>query len=138
MTRDPEIRTTDAAPGDVLIQLSYPHGDGVQRVDLTLRDQVSGQIVAAVQMTPTEWTAILSTVGTVVSGVRLPIHPERIGRRMRHASVLVPPDRTAAEVQGDFLAEGWESVTVERTNRGQRVVARRWVADEPRTDAEEV
>lgn len=128
------IHTSDAEPGDVLISLTHPRGDGVSQVRLSISDQRSGQTLIEVDLTAEEFASIMSSTGTRVSGARLPRHPERLGRRAENTMTTVPNgddvDGRAEKVKADYLAAGWESVRIDRTNFGRRVVAYRWIDDE--------
>lgn len=128
-----DINTSDAAPGDVLISLTHPRSfDGGRRVDLEIRDQMSGQTVIRVSMLPEEFAEVMSSTGTCVGGAAFTPHPERLGRRSQNTSTVVryDSDRTPEQVRDDYLAAGWEQVRVDRTNYGHRVVAYRWIDDE--------
>lgn len=135
-----DIYTSDAKPGDVLIQLTHPRSNtGSNRADLTIRDQMSGQTLIHVSLSAEQFLDLMSSTGTLVSGAHLPVHAERIGKRSQNVSTTLShgSELTAEQVRDDYLAEGWESVRIDRTNFGKRVVAYRWINDDA-ADAQRV
>jgi hypothetical protein len=132
------ITASDATPGDVLIQLSYPQStlDG-QRARIVITDQMSGLPLAAVDLTPEQLMSFMSATGTQVSGAVLPKRPELIGRRRQATSTSLGrnDDRTPEQIRDAYLADGWETADIQPTNYGTRVVARRWVTDEQSKEA---
>ncbi|MFY1686541.1 hypothetical protein [Plantactinospora sp. WMMB782] len=137
---DTEIRASDAAPGDVLLQLSYPQSSDGQRARLTITDQMSDVVLASVNLTAEQLMSFMSTTATRVGGAHLPRRPELIGRRQETTKTNVDrnSDRTAEQVRDEYIAAGWESVQIQSTNFGCRVVARRWVADDDMANARRV
>lgn len=130
---DSQIHTSNANPGDISIQVSYPTGmDGDRVVRLEITDRMSGQALVRAALTSAQFTEILSATGTVVSGAVLPVHPERIGKRMQNVSTNIKhgDDREAEAVRDAYLADGWETARIDRTNFGRRVVAYRWISDD--------
>jgi hypothetical protein len=130
-----EMHTSDANPGDVLIQLSYPSDNhGNRDAELTIRDQMSGQTVIKVRLSANELMDVMSTTGTHVGGATLAVHPERLGKRAQNVSTSLRhgDERTPEQVRDAYLKEGWESVRIDKTNYGHRVVAYRWIEDTPR------
>lgn len=128
-----QIVSPDDAPGDVSIQLSYPTSniDG-RYAQLTVIDRVSGVQIVQVTFRPEELVEFMAHTSVKVSGAVLPKRPELIGRRQQITGTSLRRDSvvTPEEVRDEYLAAGWESVQIQRTNSGHRVVARRWVADE--------
>lgn len=128
-----QIVMSDDAPGDVSVQLSYPtsNTDG-RRAQLTVIDRMSGVRIVEVTFSPEQLMELMAHTAVVVSGAVLPKRPELIGRRQQITGTTLARDSVATpeEVRDEYLAAGWESVQIHRTNRGARVTARRWVADE--------
>lgn len=134
-----QINTSDADPSDIFIQISYPstmNGERIVRLEIT--DRMSRQPLVRVSLTPAQFTDVLSSIGTVVSGADLPPHPERIGKRMQNASTSIKhgDDRNPETVRDAYLAAGWETARIDRTRFGKRVVAYRWISDD-KTDGGE-
>lgn len=133
MTRQtPEIRRSDANPGDVLISLTHGRSNVAENyVRLEVTDQMSGVVLVRATLDAHQFADIMGSVGTVVSGAAIPTSPERIGRRRENTSVSVGRGVDPEPVRAELEAEGWESIRVDPTNFGHRVVAYRWIADEP-------
>ncbi|RKR92716.1 hypothetical protein BDK92_7194 [Micromonospora pisi] len=132
---DPKIYTSDAEPGDVLIQLSYPTSnlDDAGIAELGVTDRMSGQALVRVRMNAEQFLGVMSNTGTVVGGAVVPVHPERIGKRSQHTSTAIArnSDLDPEQVKADYLANGWDTVRISKTNSGQQVSATRWVTDGP-------
>ena len=132
------INRSDAQHGDVLITVTYPQGGGeVRHATLRVEDQMSGITLVQVDLTPEQYMRILASGAVPVSGARLPARPELIGRRMentatsiRNGAVDTDIDVEAQRVRDQYLADGWEQVSIDKTNFGRRVRAYRWVTDE--------
>lgn len=136
---DRDIYTTEAVPGDVQIQLTYPTRTGINVAEheryvahLTVTDRTSGQILVSVELSAAEHLSIMSGTGTTVSGATLPARPDRIGLRRQNTSTPIPHgydgDHNAriSQVVADYQADGWET-ELRRTNGGHQVIARRYV-----------
>ena len=94
---------------------------------------MSGTVLIQVDLNPAQYMRILASGVVPVSGARLPARAELIGRRMETTTTNIPHARDAADaerVRDKYLADGWEQVSIDRTNFGRRVRAYRWVADE--------
>jgi hypothetical protein len=130
MTRQTDIYRSDYAPGDVLISLTHGrsnHDENFVRLEVT--EQMSGVVLVRVNLDAKQFTDIMGNVGTVVSADYLPAKPERIGRRRENASVSLGHGVDPEPMRAKFEADGWETVRVDRTNFGHKVVAYRWIAD---------
>lgn len=133
-----DIHTSPDEVGDVLITITYPQGGGEARATLRVEDQMSSEVLVQVDLDPAQFMRAIGSGAVPVKGARLPAHPERIGRRMQNTSTNVSLsgaagqdlDAEAEKIRQEYLADGWEKVTVDRTNYGRRVRAYRWVADE--------
>lgn len=127
-----QITTNNDAPGDVSVQLSYPHSniDG-RYAQLTVIDRVSGVQIVRATLGPDELMQFMAHSSVHLSGAVLPQRPELIGRRQQITGTNLGRDSvvTPDEVRDEYLAAGWESVQIQRTNFGHRVVARRWITD---------
>jgi hypothetical protein len=130
------INTSDAEIGDVLVTITYPQG-GNRGAYATLRieDRLSGQALVQVDLDPEQFMRAIGSGTVYVSGAQLPAHPERIGRRMQNTSTGIHShadgaDAEAEQVRDAYLADGWEKVSIDRTNFGRRVRAYRWIAAE--------
>lgn len=135
-TEPGHIHVSDAKLGDVLITLTYPHGGGDTRAALRVEDSMSGEMLVEIDLNPEQFLRVMASGATRVHGAQLPRHPERIGSRMQNTSTNIghsvdDKDAEAERVRAQYLAEGWERVRIDRTNFGRRVVAYRWIADEP-------
>lgn len=131
-----QIYTSDATPGDVLISLTHGrsnHDENFVRLEVT--EQMSGVVLVRVNLDAKQFTDIMGSVGTIVAADFLPGRPERIGRRRENTSVSLRSDADPESARARFEADGWESVRIDRTNFGYRVVAYRWVAED-RDDSE--
>lgn len=129
------IYTSDAEPGEVLITLTHPHGAGTRRATLHIVDSRSGERLVEVDLTPEQFMAVMSSSATRVTGAQLPVHPERIGKRSQNVSTNIRShgediDAEAEKVRAAYLTDGWETVRIDRTNFGRRVVAYRWIDDD--------
>lgn len=130
-----EINTSEAQRGDVLVTITYPKGAGGARATLRIEDRMSSETLVQVDLDPEQFMRTVSSGSTYVAGARLPANPERIGRRMRNTSTNINShaenaDAEAERVREKYLADGWEQVSIDRTNFGRRVRAYRWTADE--------
>ncbi|TDC26877.1 hypothetical protein E1211_29720 [Micromonospora sp. 15K316] len=128
-----QITTTDAAPGDVSVQFSFPVSNTEGRyAQLAVTDRMSGVQIVRVNLSPEELVEFLAHTSVRLSGAVLPKRPELIGRRQQTTgtSLRHGADHTPEQVRDEYLAAGWESVQIQTTNYGHRVVARRWVTDD--------
>lgn len=130
-----EINTSDAQHGDVLVTITYPQGGGSARATLRVEDQMSGETLVQVDMTPDQFMRAVASGTVPVSGARFPARPERVGRRMQNTSTNINSHAESAHAEAErvrdaYLADGWEEVSIDRTNFGRRVRAYRWIADE--------
>jgi hypothetical protein len=130
-----EINTSDAQHGDVLVTITYPQGGGSARATLRVEDQMSGETLVQVDMTPDQFMRAVASGTVPVSGARFPARPERVGRRMQSTSTNINSHAESAHAEAErvrdaYLADGWEEVSIDRTNFGRRVRAYRWIADE--------
>lgn len=121
--------------GDVQISLTFPKGG--TRATLRVEDVPSGETLVEVDLDPEQFISIMSNTVTTVTGGFVTSHPERIGQRRQNTSAEVRTvgrsadlDAEANRQRDEFLAEGWESVRIDKTNYGRRVVAYRWISDE--------
>lgn len=135
------INTSDAQHGDILISLTHPRGGDAtgRRITLRVQDERSGETLVDVELNADQFADVIASTVTRVSGARLAVHPERIGRQMQNTSVDIrtlgnEADALAEVARDRFLAEGWEQVQVDRTNFGRRVRAYRWIDDEASTE----
>jgi hypothetical protein len=140
----PSIYTAEGDPGTVEVRLAFLQRTGVGTdrgpvVSLAVSDPLSGQTVVEVELTAAQFTGLLGGGQTVVKAECLLHHPERLGRRMQCTSTEIDYadlpvgakraafDARAAEVRNTYRADDWETVEIEHTNYGRRVVAYRWV-----------
>lgn len=125
-------------PGDVSVQLGFPtshgtNGDEPQRAHLELTDRPSNTVVADLYLTAEQFMGLMSGSTAHATGAFVVRKPGRIGFRAENASVQVPygaernGEARAMEIAAEFMATGWETTEVRRTNSGHLVVARRWV-----------
>lgn len=134
--------TEEREPGDVAVRLSFPirTGMGADKrpfANLRITDEVSGQVIVEVELNAEEFTGMVGGVAAHVSGAYITTHPERIGKRSQnHSTDLCYADVTGGDdavdaealaVRTRYLTDGWQSVRVDRTNYGRRVVAYRWI-----------
>lgn len=129
------INTSDAAKGEVLVHLTHLRSHDGNHVSLVIRDQRSGETVIDINLTPAEFTDILSSTATRISGAFITPNPQHLGKRMQNTSVDIRTfggdlETRTETARADYLATGWERVRVDRTNFGRRVVAYRWIDDE--------
>lgn len=132
------INTSDAKPGEVLIQISHPHSNVDGRyAQLSIRDSTSGQRLIDVRLTAEQFLDLMSATSVRVQGAQLPTHPERIGKRSQNVTTSLGREakQTPEQVRDAYLADGWESVRIDKTNFGHRVVAYRWIEDKPAEEA---
>lgn len=143
----PHINTSDGKRGDVSVRLGFPTGTaGKRRATLEVTCRASNTTILEVDLSPEALMELMGGGDPVLSGARLPVHPERIGRRSQNTSTDITHaalsndravrsgnqfDELAKARATQYLAEGWEEVRIDRTNYGRRVVAYRWIDDDP-------
>lgn len=123
------INTSGAQPGDVLIALTFPQGGGGRRASLTIKEQISGETLIDIDLSPDEFLSFMSNCGTYVNGARITRNPQRLGKRQQYVHTDIRFNVTAhpEQVRAEYLADGWEVVYIDNTNFGHRVRAYRWV-----------
>jgi hypothetical protein len=123
-------------PGDVEIMISHGHSNEppYHQIHIEVTERISKQRILDVRLTPEQFGTLLGST-TVYASAELPAHPERIGRRMEIKTTHLSYEQhlrqdvdTAAENRAaGYRSNGWDSVSVSRTNTGRTVTARRWV-----------
>jgi hypothetical protein len=133
----PVIRTSDAQPGDIMILLTYPRSSSEgKRARLEITDEMSRETLLSVELAPEQLMDMMSSTGVRVSGAQLPHSVERIGKRSQTTSTVIGrrDELSPEQVRDAYLAAGWETVDIRKTNYGHHVVARRWVRDDPKPE----
>lgn len=136
-----KLYTNEAPKNSIVVNLGFPINMGSLRdqpniARLTITDGTSRQVIAELDIPADQFMDLMRGGDVNVVASFYTRHPERIGKRSQNISTtinerLLPPgvsvDSAAETIEHEYLAEGWEQVTIQRTNTGRTVVARRWV-----------
>lgn len=138
-----KINTSSGERGDIAIRLSFPTrtGMGVDKTpfaNLVVTDVPSGTVIVEAEIPADQFTAMLGGSQAALTGAFLANAENlaRVGKRSQNTSTDIRHadgphgadlDAMASVVKSDYLADGWESVRIDRTNFGRRVVAYRWI-----------
>lgn len=120
------------------VQISNPSNGLVSWVDVSIRDKVSGELLAGFRADPAAWYAVLHGGVLDIEEGRVSPNLHRVGKRMETTQFGLPvrnsePEDVAKAYACDVLPPGWsdyEAMEVRKHNTGKYgVVLRRWVAD---------
>jgi hypothetical protein len=136
-TDEPQIHTSEGTPGEVRVRVSFPTVMGRPTEDrapiahLEVTDAASSMTILTVDIPANEFVRMLSG-GQATLPAWITQKPQRIGKRMQVTSTEVSGYGSSLDIEAEaartaYLANGWEEVSIQRTNTGRRVVARRWI-----------
>lgn len=135
------VYTREGEPGTIDVSLTFPTRLGVGAdktpfVSLSFSDQVSGVLIAELEISGADFTGLLSGSHVVVKADHMTRHPERIGKRAQNTSTKIPDasvpkgvkiEDMAHAVEQTYLRDGWDEAYTQKHNDGVAVIARRWV-----------
>jgi hypothetical protein len=129
------------APLEIEISTStYNDRENTQTVRLRVEDRVSGEVLAHVEFTPTEFWRLIQEGHTWKDGFYTG-HPERLGIKMQVSSEKIPAEVTK-DAYGDkakLKAEMWAAalgydedveLSVHNSNQGWKLTTRTWRAEQ--------
>lgn len=131
------IYTCEAEEHSLVVNLGFPinmRSDQPNGARLTITDGTSRQVIGELQLSAEQLVDLLRGGDVHLVADYYIKHPERIGKRVQNVSTAIvelpggaPIDTLAETVEHEYLEQGWEVVSIQRTNTGRTVTARRWV-----------
>jgi hypothetical protein len=135
-------RNSEGTRGDISVHLGFPisNAEPERGARLEVIDEMSGLMMISVTLTATQLLEMMAGQHTRAHAEVFVPHPERLGKQMENTNTLITgggissdeADAAAEATAAGYRDQGWEFVSISRTNTGGRnVIARRWVTPEP-------